>query len=161
MDTCLYIQGHLGLQYSIHKHTIHIYMYFLHIYLFSRGRILGRNWDKSLKSFPLCYSQPPLLTDFTPPTRAKCGLKLVWNVNNVWRPQIRELSRLCPETSTKLYVHEFGFSFLLQTTRHYQCTLSVQTLHQYPRVPNDCTQCTAFNLVNFMLVGQFLYEHVE
>jgi hypothetical protein len=33
-----------------------------------RGRILGRNWDESLKSFPLCYAQSPLLTDFTPPT---------------------------------------------------------------------------------------------
>jgi hypothetical protein len=34
----------------------------------SRGRILGRNWDKSLKSFPPCNSQSPLLTDFTPPS---------------------------------------------------------------------------------------------
>jgi hypothetical protein len=25
------------------------------------------------------------------------------------KPQARELSRLCPETSTKLSVHEFGF----------------------------------------------------
>jgi hypothetical protein len=25
------------------------------------GRILGRNWDKSLKRFPPCYSQSPLL----------------------------------------------------------------------------------------------------
>ncbi len=35
--------------------------------LLSRGRILGRNWDKSLKSLPSCYSQSPLLKDFTPP----------------------------------------------------------------------------------------------
>jgi hypothetical protein len=27
----------------------------------TRGRILGHNWDKSLKSFPPCYSQSPLL----------------------------------------------------------------------------------------------------
>ncbi len=33
------------------------------------GRILGRNLDKSLKSFPPCYSQSPLLMDFTPPSR--------------------------------------------------------------------------------------------
>jgi hypothetical protein len=33
-----------------------------------RGRILGRNWHESLKSFPPCYAQSPLLTDFTPPT---------------------------------------------------------------------------------------------
>jgi hypothetical protein len=31
------------------------------------GRILRRNWDKSLKSFPPCYSKSPLLTDFTRP----------------------------------------------------------------------------------------------
>jgi hypothetical protein len=28
----------------------------------SRGRILGRNWNKSLKSFLTCYSQSPLLS---------------------------------------------------------------------------------------------------
>jgi hypothetical protein len=33
--------------------------------LVSSGRILERNWDKSLKSFPPCYSEPPLLPDFT------------------------------------------------------------------------------------------------
>ncbi len=44
-----------------------------------RIRILGRNWDKS---FPPCYSQSPLLTDFTPPPPLKkIGLKLVCNVN--------------------------------------------------------------------------------
>jgi hypothetical protein len=44
------------------------------------GSILGRNWDKSLKSCPPCYS---LLTDFTtpPPPQGKSGLKLVFNVN--------------------------------------------------------------------------------
>jgi hypothetical protein len=52
------------------------------------GRILGRNWNKSLKSFPPCYSQSPLLTVYyptPPPTRAKVGLKLVCNVNIVYR----------------------------------------------------------------------------
>ncbi len=40
------------------------------------GRILGRNWDKSHKNFPPpCYSQSPLLTDFTHPPWAK----VVWN----------------------------------------------------------------------------------
>ncbi len=39
---------------------------------------LGRNWDKSLKSLPTCYSQSPPLTDFTPnpPT---LWAKVVWN----------------------------------------------------------------------------------
>jgi hypothetical protein len=44
-----------------------------------RGRILGRNWDKSLKSFLPCYSHSPLLTDFTTPLN-KSDLKLVCNV---------------------------------------------------------------------------------
>ncbi len=131
----------------------------------SSGRILGRNWDKSLKVFPACYSQSPLLTGFTQPHWAKvvwnwfvmktksssvrtrgsqwdvvylgwpiapsymspnaeggesCGVSAneysctqepiykLWRSNsifNLWR----ELSRLCPETSVKLYVHDLGF----------------------------------------------------
>ncbi len=44
------------------------------------------------------------------PPLNKSDLKLVCNVNIVYKkPQVGELSRLCPETSTKLYVHEFGF----------------------------------------------------
>ncbi len=39
--------------------------------VFFGGRILGRNWDKSLKSFPHCYSQSPVLMDFTPPPLKK------------------------------------------------------------------------------------------
>ncbi len=48
------------------------------------GRILGRNWNKSLKSIPPCRSQLPLQTDFTPlaqPPLRKSGLKLFCNVN--------------------------------------------------------------------------------
>ncbi len=30
------------------------------------GRILRRNWDESLKSFPPCYSLSPLLTEYPP-----------------------------------------------------------------------------------------------
>ncbi len=44
-----------------------------------RGRILGRYWDRSLKSFPPCYLQSPLLLDFTPlppPPHSKSGLKV-------------------------------------------------------------------------------------
>jgi len=52
----------------------------------NRDRILGRNWDKSLKSFPPCYSQSPLLKDFTPPSPlSKSGLILVCNANIVNR----------------------------------------------------------------------------
>ncbi len=41
---------------------------------------------------------------------SKNGLKLVCNVNIVYGNLSSEkLARLCPENSTKLYVHEFGF----------------------------------------------------
>jgi hypothetical protein len=40
-----------------------------------RARILGRNWDNSLKSFPR-FSQSPLLTDFTP---SPLEQKWVWS----------------------------------------------------------------------------------
>ncbi len=53
----------------------------------SRGRILGRNSDKSLKSIPPCYSPSPLLTDFTTPP--PLSWKLVCNVIIVlWKPQV-------------------------------------------------------------------------
>jgi hypothetical protein len=32
----------------------------------SEAEFLDNNWNKSPKSFPLCYSQSPLLTVFTP-----------------------------------------------------------------------------------------------
>ncbi len=32
---------------------------------------------------------------------------------SIQKPQVCELSRLCPETSTKLYFHEFSFSRLI------------------------------------------------
>jgi hypothetical protein len=94
-----------------------------------RGRILGRNWDKSLKSFSSWNSQSPL--------------------REVW-----ELSRLWTETSTKLYVHEFGFWFI-SCTRQYSiikewclkivstnttCPLSL-LYSFYP--PNPLTPCFA------------------
>jgi hypothetical protein len=67
---------------------------------------------KNIKSFSPCYSQSHLWTDFNSPPPQK---------NNKWfetglyckhcilKPQVWELSRLWSETSTKLYVHEFGF----------------------------------------------------
>jgi hypothetical protein len=66
-----------------------------------RGQILGCNWDKS---FPPCYSQSPLQMDFTIPFETGLLCK-----HCIQKPQVWELSRFCPETSTKLYVHELGF----------------------------------------------------
>ena len=54
------------------------------IFELSRGRILGRNWDISCKSFPPCYSQSPPQTDFPLPHLSKSGLKLTCNVNIVY-----------------------------------------------------------------------------
>jgi hypothetical protein len=77
-----------------------------------RGRILGRNWDKKLKSFPPYYSQSLLLTDLVPPP---LPILLKWFETDlqythcIQKPQAWELSRLCPEFSTKFYVYEFGF----------------------------------------------------
>ncbi len=70
------------------------------------GEILGRNWDKSLKSFLLAILSHLYKRILLPPTLSKSGLKLVCCMRN---PQVWELSRLCQEPSTKLYVHELGF----------------------------------------------------
>ncbi len=76
--------------------------FFYSIGLALRGRILGRNWDKS---FPPCYAQSTLLTGgapppppIPPPPPSKTSLKLVCNVNIVYR-------NLKSENSQD-YVHE-------------------------------------------------------
>ncbi len=38
------------------------------------------------------------------------SLSSLWFKKSIQKPQVWELLRLCTETSTKLYVHEFGFS---------------------------------------------------
>ncbi len=54
----------------------------------SRGRILERNWDKSLKSFPLRFFSLLLTVTstngFYSPPFSKSGLKLVCNVNIIY-----------------------------------------------------------------------------
>jgi hypothetical protein len=42
----------------------------------NRGGILGGNPDRSLKSFPPCYSQTPLLTNCTPSSFSFLGLEI-------------------------------------------------------------------------------------
>ncbi len=75
-----------------------------------KGRIFGRDCDKSLKSYPPCYSQSLLPTDFTPPPPlSKRCLKLFCNVNIVYRILKSQDYAQKAETSTKLCVHEFGF----------------------------------------------------
>ncbi len=77
-----------------------------------RGRILGRNPDKSLKSFPPCKSQSPLQLcleiSISSNSRNLFTISRV-QLKSIKKPQVWGNSRLCPETSTKLYVHELGF----------------------------------------------------
>jgi hypothetical protein len=54
----------------------------LHRTVATRGRTLGPNWDKNLKSFPPCYSQSPSLT-YPPPPQQK-WFELVYTVNIVY-----------------------------------------------------------------------------
>ncbi len=77
---------------AIHSHLYSFVLRFWFLqthatsYSFYRGRILGRNWDKSLKSFSSFSSQSPLLTNFTP-TPQHC----------IRKPQVWGLSRVCTE----------------------------------------------------------------
>ncbi len=91
-----------------------------------RGQILGRNPDKVLWVF--LYSQSNLIyslasrflflqshaTSHCKGERRKTWYKTIspslWFKKSIQKPQVWELARLCPETSTKLYVHEFCFS---------------------------------------------------
>ena len=68
-------------------------------------RILGRNWDKS---FPPCYLKSPLQIDSPPALEKKWVENGLQCKNCIRKPQVWELSRLCPETSTNLYVHKCG-----------------------------------------------------
>ncbi len=94
------------------------------------GQILGQNPDKTPKSFPPWYSQSPVqlcldifissnshnLLQWLQYTGKEKGGKpdrtippSLWFKKSTQKHQVWELSRLCLETSTKLYVHEFGF----------------------------------------------------
>jgi hypothetical protein len=80
----------------------------------SEGQILGRNWDKSLRSFPSLLFTVTSTYGFyyPPPPPSKSGLKLVVCNANIVNGNLKcekELPRLCPETSTKSSVYEFGF----------------------------------------------------
>jgi hypothetical protein len=63
-------------------------------------------------NFPPCYLQSLSSNGFYSPHLPwiKIGLKLICNVNIVYGNLMSEKSRLCPETSNKLYFQEFGLS---------------------------------------------------
>ncbi len=60
-------------------------------------------WHKILKIFPPCYLQSPLQLDFTPPPPPPSLSKSAWVETGlqckhcIRKPQVWELSRLCPE----------------------------------------------------------------
>jgi hypothetical protein len=98
-----------------------------------RGRILEQNSDKSFKSFPPCNSESPLqlcldisisqthATSYSLYSALLYTLKekggkpdrkphpLAYGLRNLYRNLKFENSQDNPETSKKLYVHEYGF----------------------------------------------------
>jgi hypothetical protein len=77
-----------------------------------RGRILGRNPDKSLKSFPPCYSQSPLqlcleisISSNSRPYLLPYGLKK----SHTETSSLKTL-KIMPRNLNEVCVHEFGFS---------------------------------------------------
>ncbi len=88
----------------------------------SRGRILGRNRDKSLKSFPPCHSksQSSLITDFTPPYLSKSGLKLVCNVNIVFGNLTSEDSQDYAQKSQRNFASMNSASVKFSHCAHFQ-----------------------------------------
>jgi hypothetical protein len=63
---------------------------------------------KHVRSCPYSHSTEYTTVQTRPPL-SKIGLKLVCNKRCIRKSQVLELSGLCPETSTKLNVHEFCF----------------------------------------------------
>ncbi len=81
------------------RRTHHIlYSYYKYIF-HCRGRIFGRNWEKIHKRFPPCYSQSPLLTEFTsspPPHPEQKWFETGFACKHcIWKPQVWEISRYC------------------------------------------------------------------
>ncbi len=126
----------------------------------NRGPILGLNPDKSLKSFPPCYSMAPLysialrflfLHTHATSRKEKWGkpdrnpYQLPYGLRNPYRNlKSRELSRLYPETSMKLHVHEFGFS------------ITVMQLLVLLKRGRQCHDITAFTDEFFMALCPWL-----
>ncbi len=102
--------------------------------MLSRGLFLDETQTKVLRVFILAihshlYSLPwdCYFFKLTQPRT----VSTVQLLNTVKKPQVWELSRFCPETSTKLYVHEFGFR---KTLLLFHWILFLQNLPRSSRV---------------------------
>ncbi len=109
----------------------------------------------------LCISSNSLITYFNSSVNVHCKGERrktwcktirpsLWFNKSIHKPQVWELSRLCTEASTKLYVHEFGFSRLwvkprlLATPKSfiYSYIYSLHTLLSLLSKLNSLTTCT-------------------
>ncbi len=70
----------------------------------------------------------------------------LWFKKFIQKPQVWELSRLCPETSTWLYVHEFTCRADLFFTFFYnlRCRFKLQTVQCCCGTMKSCVWCTGF-----------------
>ncbi len=117
--------------------------------VYTRGQILRRNPDKSLKSFPPCYlvftvtSKQLWLEISISSTHAtsysfctgkwrktwKKPISLsLWFKKYIQKPHVWELSRLCLEISLKFYIHEFGLGM-----HSHKTPLTDSTMKEKPR----------------------------
>ena len=92
---------------------------------------------------------------FYPPTRAKCGLKLAWNVNNVYGDLNSENSQDYVQKPKRncTFMNSVSALFYRQ-----QSTISALSLYKSCiNTPGYPLTALLLNSVNFILVGQFLY----
>ncbi len=89
--------------------------------------------------------------DLLSPSLSKRDLKLACNVNIVYGNLKSENSQVCIETSTKLYVHEFGFWFVIVNIVYGNS--SPRTLKIMSRNFDELSNCSFMNSAsgNFVL----------
>jgi hypothetical protein len=90
-----------------------IYLWRIHIFTGKRGRILGRNWDQSLRVFLLVLFTVTFTADFTSPHPPIPRAKVVCKVNILYGNLKSENSHDYA-WQPQLFVHEFGFSAFIE-----------------------------------------------
>ncbi len=92
------------------------------------GRILKCNCDKSLRSFPPCHSQSPLLMDFTPPPLLnKSGLKLVCNVKFYMETSSLRILKVMPRNLIEIV--RSWIQLLVCSVHCLTCTVTIPPQH--------------------------------